>query len=295
MALLTTSPQTRAKVVGTRTVAQVAALIAAIAAGAAVAANFISGPGSAEPAKIEVREVNTEKFNPPTVPHAKADLDGIASRLMLVSNSPKITPPEAVDPAVPPPAPPSSIKDHIKFLGVVADGAKLYALIAIDGKQRIVGIGDVIRLAGDITATVTEITTESVSIDDGKKVETINVAHRTGSSVGHAAAPITAPASSARLTQDPRARGARNVKEAKDALAGLDPKARALVEANNARAAQIAVDAREMRRKARRIELEKETGRQGEEIEKMLDEMEQSGKFGDIPQIINVAKEKPIK
>ncbi len=295
MALLTTSPQTRAKVVGTRTVAQVAALVAAIAAGAAVAANFISGPGSAEPAKIEVREISTTKFEQPKVAHAKADLDGIASRLILVSNSPKITPPDVVDPAVPPPPPPSSVKDHVKFLGVVADGAKLYALIAIDGKQRIVGLGDVIKLAGDVTATITEITGDSVSIDDGKKVETIDVAHRTGSSVGHAAAPLAAPANTGRLTQDPRARGARNVKDPKDALAGLDPKARALVEANNAKAAQIAIDARELRRKVRRQELEKETGRQGEEIEKMLDEMEQAGKFGDLPQPINVAKEKPIK
>ena len=295
MAMLTTSPQTRAKVVSTRTVAQVAALVAAIAAGAAVAANFISGPGSAESAKIEVREVNTKKFNPPEVPHAKADLDGIASRLVLVSNSPKITPPEVVDPAVPPPPPPSSVRDHVKFLGVVADGAKLYALIGIDGKQRIVGFGDIIKLAGGMTATVTEITADSVSIDDGKKIEKIEIAHRSGSSVSHAAALPTSPNNPARLTQDPRARGPRNGKEAKDALAGFDPKTRALIEANNAKAAQIALDARELRRKVRRVELEKETGRQGEEIEKLLDEMEQAGKFGDIPVNINIAKEKTSK
>ncbi len=291
MAFLTSSPQTRAKVVGTRTVAQGLALVAALAGGAAIAANFVSGPGSTEPAKIAVREINDKKFEPAVAVHAKADLDGIGSRMMLVSNSPKIAAPEVVDSTVPPPPPPSSVKDHVKFLGVVADGARLFALIAIDGKQRIVGVGDVIKLPGETTATITEIAADSVSIDDGKKVEKIDIAHRSGSVVSHAAAPLAVPNPAGRLTQDPRARGARN---AKDPLAGLDPKARALVEANNAKAAQVSIDARELRRKARRIELEKETGREGEEIEKMLDEMEQAGKFGD-PVKINVSKEKGSK
>lgn len=291
MAFLTSTPQSRAKVVGTRRMAQGIALVAVLAGGAAIAANFVSGPGAAEPARIVVREIDDKKFETKAAVHAKADLDGIGSRMMLVSNSPKIAAVEAVDPTVPPPPPPSSVKDHVKFLGIVADGAKLFALIAIDGKQRIVAVGDVIKLSGDTTATITEITPDSVSIDDGKKVEKIDIAHRTGSVVSHAAAPLVVPNANSRLTQDPRARGPKN---AKDPLAGLDPKARALVEANNAKAAQVALDAREMRRKVRRAELEKETGREGEEIEKLLDEMEQAGKFGD-PIKVNVTKEKGSK
>ena len=85
-------------------------------------------------------------------------------------------------------------------------------------------------------------------------------------------------AAGGRMLQDPRVRGGKPVK---DPLAGLDPKARAIVEQNNAKAAQAALEVREIRRKTRRMELERETGRTGEEVEKLLDEMEQAGKFNE--------------
>ena len=155
-------------------------------------------------------------------------------------------------------------------------------MIAVDGKQRIVAVGDIIKMSGDQTATVTAITGDSITFDDGKKTETIELAHHTSSVVGHSTAPVVGPTGAMVPTAVGAGKGALDrrgptrAKPAKDPLAGLDPKARAIVDENNARAA---LESREVRRKAQRIQLEKETGRTGEEIEKLLDLQEQTGKL----------------
>jgi hypothetical protein len=280
MALFSTTPQTRAKAGRIRTISQVAALAAAVAAGGAIGANFLKTPATSKEIVVEVPHIESTKWMPASdASQGKADLEGIGSRMMLVSNSPKIAEAPKMDQAAPV-APPASVRDHVKFLGVVTDGARFLALISVDGKQRIVGVGDVIKL-GDQSFMVSSVTADAVGLDDGKKSETIERARQSASSVSHSTAPATLPVTAAGAMNIPggagklldhRNGGPARAKPSKD-LSGMDPKTRAFEEGRNI------TESREMRRKQARIQLEKETGRSGEELEKILDLQEKEGKF----------------
>ena len=270
---------TRAQAAKYRLFAQVAAGVALLAAGGVLAMSVARPQQESTAAKLELRPLDPKKWLPPAdIGQVKADIEGIASRMVLVSNSPKIAEVVKTDTSAPPPPPPFSLRDHVKYLGVVSEGSTLLALVAVDGKQRIVGAGDQVKVSADQVGTIDEITVDALKLTSNKKQETIEIAHRALASVSHGAAAPTRAVDPARPDglrgADPRGR-----KPVKEAYPGIGAKNDAMNEENRVRTERIQREQLLVQRKAARQIREGQSGRSGDEVEKALDQLEQSGKL----------------
>jgi hypothetical protein len=141
-----------------------------------------------------------------------------------------------------------------------------------------VSSGDQVKITADQLATIDEITAEALKLTSNKKQETIEIAHRALASVSHgAAAPVRAaepPRPDGLRGQDPRSR-----KPVKEAYPGIGAKNDAMNEENRVRTERVQREQLLTQRKAARQILEGQSGRSGDEVEKALDQLEQSGKL----------------
>jgi hypothetical protein len=104
------------------------------------------------------------------------------------------TQPTPTDPNTPAPAP-TGLAERIRFLGVIREPNRLLALISIEGKQRIVAVGETFTLTpGDTTQIkVVRISTDELVVTDGSE-HTIKKGVRSGLAIGSAPEDLAAAA-----------------------------------------------------------------------------------------------------
>ncbi|RMH26725.1 MAG: hypothetical protein D6692_08685 [Planctomycetota bacterium] len=150
-----------------------------------------------------------------SVAYQPVDAGGLAARLALVANAPKvpvIETPEVPDdePAEPTPAPAQPFASRVRYLGMIQMGAEQAAFVTIDARQRVVRAGDVVRAPaerpelGDLRIDRVLPQQIIVSHDDGRAV--IELAGRSGPSItmvsGDDVDSVDAPAEAAKPTLD---------------------------------------------------------------------------------------------
>lgn len=145
-------------------------------------------PGMPEPSRPSAaRPAETE--------WASVDSAGLAARLALVSNAPKIQRAEEPVSFQEPPEPADrqdervqdGIADRVRYLGMVRFGEERGALLRVDGRQRIVREGHSIHPPGDspgmATLTIERISAGTVVIGDGDGRAPVGLERRRGPSV----------------------------------------------------------------------------------------------------------------
>ncbi len=117
------------------------------------------------------------------------DIIGLAERFALLDNAPTITPSTPIaDPPDPTPAPTqvyNEIVKRVRYIGFINDPESRHAFIRIDGKQRIVALGEIAKAGAPEfpDLTVERITPNHIVMTDGDKRAQIMLATRTGQSI----------------------------------------------------------------------------------------------------------------
>jgi hypothetical protein len=104
-------------------------------------------PGTVKPTEpnANVGGPTGEPLVPPTPTAPKVDFAGTQERLSLIANNPKPAPVAPTPDGGETPAPPSptvALSERVRFLGLYRAGGKAMALLSVDGRQKIVGIGE---------------------------------------------------------------------------------------------------------------------------------------------------------
>lgn len=120
------------------------------------------------------------------------DTLGLAERLALLNNAPDIPVEQPEEPTTGDPEPTDgpgiddiTITRRVKYIGFINSTETQHAFIRIDGKQRIVSVGDMAR-AGDEQFSdlrVDRITPQFIIMSDGENRSTVNLATKSGPSV----------------------------------------------------------------------------------------------------------------
>lgn len=116
----------------------------------------------------------------------KADTEALASRLLLVSNTPKPKEQPKPEGTTPPPMAVFNLKDHVRFLGLVSEPSRMIALLSVDAKQRMVAEKDVFKVANgttQVSVTVKSISESAIVLQDDKGEHTIDIAIKSGSAL----------------------------------------------------------------------------------------------------------------
>ncbi len=125
----------------------------------------------------------------------QVDTLGLAERLSLLDNAP-LPPAPTVDPTPEDPKDPgtdeetidiadATIMRRVKYIGFINSSSTQHAFIRIDGKQRIVSVGDTAK-AGDEQfpdLSVDRITPSYIRLSDGESSATIDLMNKSGPSV----------------------------------------------------------------------------------------------------------------
>jgi hypothetical protein len=199
MALGTTD---RTSIARLRLLGRVAVVMGIAGAAAAAASLFFAAPANP---KVQIQLPELDPIRPATSgsPDAiKADTEALASRLLLVSNTPKPKEQPKVDGAAPPPVQVFNLKDHVRFLGLVSEPKRMIALLAVDAKQRMVAEKDVFKVANgasQVSVTVKSISDSAIVLQDDKGEHTIDIALKTGSALTKGKAAPNSSATSANL------------------------------------------------------------------------------------------------
>ncbi|MDX2146967.1 MAG: hypothetical protein SFZ23_05545 [Planctomycetota bacterium] len=175
------------------------------------------------------RPIQVGELNPDSVPlddlissawqssnELAMDPEGVAARLELIANHPvapgevkpaETTPtPDAGSPTPPPPPPEASgsVLDRVKFIGVIREPKRLLALLSIEGRQRIVTIGDELIVPptdSNIKLRVVDITPEAIVLALGEEQRTINREAGTTGGVARVITPGGNPSLTGVMTQ----------------------------------------------------------------------------------------------
>lgn len=189
----------RSSVARLRLIGRVAVCMGLIGAIAA-AGSLLVAPPSNPKVSIELPELEPIK-PPPSVSDGstKADSEAMAARLVLVSNTPRPKEVPKTDGTSVPVVTVFNLKDHVKFLGLVAEPTRLLALLSVDTKQRIVAEKDIFKVANGATqvaVTVKSISESQIVLQDDKGEHVIDIAIKTGSALtkGKASPPARAGA-----------------------------------------------------------------------------------------------------
>lgn len=143
----------------------------------------------------------TPPLEPPAPTAPKVDFAGTQERLSLIANNPKpapIAPPTDAGHSPTPPSPAASLSERVKFLGMYRAGGMAMALLSVDGKQKIVGIGE--PLHGDPSKGELKVSLASVDANEAhfegeglKEPAKVSKSARSGPAVTIVAAPTPAP------------------------------------------------------------------------------------------------------
>lgn len=143
----------------------------------------------------------------PTTPTTRAgsaaspvrlEAEAISTRFNQIPNRPVVLQAEKPGPTVDttPAQAPAGLAAHVRYLGPVMSGKKMMALIAVDGRQRFVSVGDEFSIGPPELgrkARVISISAEEIVLDEGKGNVTISRAERSGLAVGRSSAPSSQP------------------------------------------------------------------------------------------------------
>jgi hypothetical protein len=156
-------------------VAQAACGLAVLAGLGVAAVGLPGGVDPTPPSSLTLPEVAVTPAGPgqTTAAHA-VDEAGIDARLARFSNAPRITTPVVLNANDGQPAPASAAQT--KYLGPVGLGARMLALMSVQGRQRFVKVGDAL---GD-ESHVMEITPTEVVTDGPAGRKAYELAGRTG-------------------------------------------------------------------------------------------------------------------
>lgn len=129
---------------------------------------------------------------------ARVESEAISARFNQIPNRPVVLQAERPGPTVDPtPSPgPAGLAAHVRYLGPVMSGKKMMALIAVDGRQRFVSVGDEFYVGPPELGRkvrVVSISAEEIVLDEGKGNVTISRAERSGLAVGRSSAPSSQP------------------------------------------------------------------------------------------------------
>lgn len=145
---------------------------------------------------------------------APVDAEGVAARLALLDNAPRIVRPQTPEPADPTPDAPvaadeqavDALTDRVRFLGMIQSGERVSALVRIDGRQRIVSQGATVpppEGAPDLTpVTVRAITADRLVVEDASGRASLDLTARRGPSVTLIGGGVVSPRNAAE-PQDP--------------------------------------------------------------------------------------------
>lgn len=148
------------------------------------------------------------------VAFAPVDAEGVAARLALLDNAPRIVRPQTPDPAEPTPDAPvaadeqavDALADRVRFLGMIQSGDRVSALVRVDGRQRIVSQGATVpppEGAPDLTpVTVRAITADRLVVEDASGRASLELTARRGPSVTLVGGGVVSPRNAAE-PQDP--------------------------------------------------------------------------------------------
>lgn len=247
----------RSSIARLRLLGRIAVGMGLAGAAAAGASLFLSTP---TPTDVKIQLPDLEPIQPIStapVDGTRADTEGLASRLVLVSNTPKPKEVPKAEGTAPVPASVFILKDHVRFLGLVSESTRLMALLAVDAKQRIVAEKDVFKVphgTESVTVTVKSISESQIVLQDNKGEHVIDIAIKTGSALTKGKASPAAPRA-----------GVNN-------SAGVVPMTPEEARAKVAAVRQAQRDKQMMLRKERLEEFAKENGMGFEEADKALRE-----------------------
>ena len=132
---------------------------------------------------------NNPDSNASAVHSVQIDTLGLAQRLALLDNAPIAagTTPDQPEPSsdIDTTADDGEIAKRVRYIGFINDPDSRHAFIRIDGKQRIVSLGQIAR-AGNPDfpdLTVERITPEHIVMTDGEQRARIQLANRSGQSI----------------------------------------------------------------------------------------------------------------
>ncbi len=158
-----------------------------LAGAAAAAGSLLLAPSSKPTVQIQLPDLDPIRpIVSGTSDALRADTEALASRLVLVSNTPKPKEQPKADGTAPPPVIVFNLKDHVRFLGLISEPTRFIALLAVDAKQRMVAEKDVFKVANGTThvsVTVKSITESHIVLQDDKGEHTIDIAVKTGSAL----------------------------------------------------------------------------------------------------------------
>jgi len=125
-----------------------------------------------------------------TTQHGDIDTIGLAMRLSLLDNAPKLAAPPEPEPdteiaTITPTTDSGEIAKRVRYIGFINDPSARHAFIRIDGKQRIVALGQVAKAGADGFSDLTaeRITPNYIVMTDGEKRAQIKLASRSGASI----------------------------------------------------------------------------------------------------------------
>ncbi|MFG0247196.1 MAG: hypothetical protein ACF8MF_14220 [Phycisphaerales bacterium JB052] len=170
----------------------------------AVAVGMVGLPEHTPGVTLEQAKVNAQAFKPPPVTtpdsmgeyenaDASVDTMGLAERLALLDNAPEpqvevVEPAEPTDENTTDPGPTldeATIARRVKYIGFINDARTPRAFIRIDGKQRIVSLGEVAQSNDEALPDleVERITPRLIILRDGESRAAIDLASKTGPSI----------------------------------------------------------------------------------------------------------------
>jgi hypothetical protein len=135
---------------------------------------------------------NTKKAaSDQTADHRDIDTIGLAQRFALLDNAPKLAAPPEPEPGetttiiTPTTTDSGEIAKRVRYIGFINDPSARHAFIRIDGKQRIVALGQVAKAGADGFSDLTaeRITPNYIVMTDGEKRAQIKLASRSGASI----------------------------------------------------------------------------------------------------------------
>jgi hypothetical protein len=178
-----------------RTLARVGQASAVLLGAAAVGVAALGTPATVAPPAPAAAGGSAAPLPAPTplvLPPADADTLGIAERFAQLGNAPQIEvaqEPPAEEPGIdePPPevAPPSRIADRVRYLGPVAIGQTMLAMVRVDEAQRVVRPGAVLIADDDPGETITlrAVREGEIVVGTDRREETIGRGQRLGTSM----------------------------------------------------------------------------------------------------------------
>ncbi|MDX2016238.1 MAG: hypothetical protein SFY95_01200 [Planctomycetota bacterium] len=141
-----------------------------------------------------------QPLEPPVPAAPKVDFAGTQERLSLIANNPKpaaVAPPTDSGQTPEPPSPTVTLAERVRFLGAYRAGGTMMALLSIDGKQKIVGVGEPLHgdpSKGELTVSLAAVNANEARFEgeDLKEPAKIGKSVRSGPAVT-----IVAPAQNA--------------------------------------------------------------------------------------------------